>query len=565
MTFKHRLLISFVAILLVFSGAYFWEQQRVLPEGVDVLGIDLGAMNRKEATAALQEPVQLLQTAQVHFMEGEKALASIPVGELGMEYDLSKTVTQAFDQHSWIVNALASEKSASELLPVFLLDKSRLERRVEEMLLELEDVPKNAELVWADERRGWMVAPEKLGKGIIQGDSQRVVADVLAQAYDLSLSKKVALRFQELHPDVNKEDLMPMAKDLKEKTQEPFVLKDLQEDQQVEWHLKEQEQWVSFPERGGYEVAPSVLHEKALILAEQWNEKASTVTIKEVVKEVSEYDGKEVTRAVYDGEFIHGRELDIDTLKSTIQAAFLDPSLPREIELTWKQLVPRVVSQVEGYSFPQRISTGVSSYRWGNGPNRVKNIKLSLESLQGVIIEPGEEFSFNRATGWITPSKGYTRTKIIESGRVADGVGGGVCQSSTTFFRTVLNAGLPLTERRNHSLDIHYYHEFGYGLDATVYTDARSDFQFVNDFEYPLLVNVYTDNEKYHAFAEFYGTTDEREVVLTNIPTGNYLYKKWEWKIVWPEKEETRFVESKYIVPREEEEEEAEETNPLEA
>jgi vancomycin resistance protein YoaR len=238
-----------------------------------------------------------------------------------------------------------------------------------------------------------------------------------------------------------------------------------------------------------------------------------------------------------------------------------DPVVERAVVVEWQDLLPTIASQVEGYQFPQILSTGISSFRYGNHPNRVKNIKLSLESFQGTVINPGEEFSFNRITGWITPAKGYTKTQVIMEGKVEEGVGGGVCQSSTTMYRAFLNAGVQVTERRNHSLDIVYYHEYGYGLDASVYTDSRNDLKFINNFPGPILINTFTDDFKKEAYVEFYGTTDHRIVELSQLNTGNFLLKKWNWKIQWPDRAEEKIIQSIYQLPKEEEVV----ANPLEA
>ena len=133
-------------------------------------------------------------------------------------------------------------------------------------------------------------------------------------------------------------------------------------------------------------------------------------------------------------------------------------------------------------------------------------------------------------------------------------MGGGVCQSSTTVYRGVLNAGLQVTERRNHTLDVVYYHEYGYGLDATVYTDARSDLRFVNDYPTPLLVNAYLDGDKKEAVIEFYGTADGRKVELREKSTTKPLYKEWDWVVTWPDRAEERIIRSQYEPEKELEE-----------
>jgi vancomycin resistance protein YoaR len=207
---------------------------------------------------------------------------------------------------------------------------------------------------------------------------------------------------------------------------------------------------------------------------------------------------------------------------------------------------PTITSEIEGVSFPDLLSTGKSNFEEGNGADRVKNIDLSLGAFHSVIVPAGESFSMNRTTGWITEDKGYTKTKVIYGGAVGTGVGGGVCQTSTTLYRAVINAGLPVTERRPHTLDVSYYHKYGYGLDAAVYTVARKDFQFVNDTGSPILINTYIAPSD-EAIVEIYGTSDGRTVELKNIPTGIRNYKKWNWFVKWPEKEEKRVIDSIYL------------------
>ena len=123
--------------------------------------------------------------------------------------------------------------------------------------------------------------------------------------------------------------------------------------------------------------------------------------------------------------------------------------------------------------------------------SRVKNIRLVSSKLDKKIIMPGEEFSFNKITGRKTRKQGYENATIIvntpKGPKHKKAPGGGVCQVSTTLYNAVLKCGLKVTERHEHSDDVHYVPD---GKDATV-TFNGADFRFVNNRKYPIMIRVY--------------------------------------------------------------------------
>jgi len=128
--------------------------------------------------------------------------------------------------------------------------------------------------------------------------------------------------------------------------------------------------------------------------------------------------------------------------------------------------------------------------------NRINNIELASSKLDHKVVEPGEEFSFNKTVGKRTEAKGYEEAPIIiqtEKGpKEVLGVGGGVCQLSTTLYNAVEEAGLKVTERHVHSKDVGYVPE---GEDATV--DYGSiDFKFINTRDYPIIIRTYLSKKK---------------------------------------------------------------------
>ncbi|HPT83105.1 MAG TPA: VanW family protein [Limnochordia bacterium] len=119
-------------------------------------------------------------------------------------------------------------------------------------------------------------------------------------------------------------------------------------------------------------------------------------------------------------------------------------------------------------------------------PDRVHNIRLSLQAINNTIVMPGEVFSFNEVVGERTPEKGYRNAPIILGEAVVPGVGGGVCQTSTTLYNAVRLAGLEIVERRIHSIAPSY---IKHGMDAAV-AWPYTDFKFRNSLEWPVIVRA---------------------------------------------------------------------------
>jgi len=169
----------------------------------------------------------------------------------------------------------------------------------------------------------------------------------------------------------------------------------------------------------------------------------------------------------------------------------------------------------------------------GSPKNRIYNIKNGVKFLSGTVIQPGEEFSTLGTLGTIDNTTGYLPELVIKGDRTTPEFGGGLCQVSTTLFRAALDAGLPITARRNHSFRISYYEKdgngtyIGPGLDATIY-EPDLDLKFVNDTGNPILIIGYVVGDK--ITFEFYGTRDGRTAhivgpkTLTETPAGEPVY-----------------------------------------
>lgn len=167
-----------------------------------------------------------------------------------------------------------------------------------------------------------------------------------------------------------------------------------------------------------------------------------------------------------------------------------------------------------------------SSYFYGSSPDRLQNIRTAAASFYGVMVAPGEVFSMAKYLTDISLENGYAEAIIIVGDQSVRGVGGGVCQVSTTLFRTAFFAGFPIVERYPHAYRVSYYEqdENGWvntnyaGLDATVYVPVV-DFKFRNDTPYWILMETYATD--YSLTWKFYSTSDGRSVDWTTTGITN--------------------------------------------
>lgn len=161
--------------------------------------------------------------------------------------------------------------------------------------------------------------------------------------------------------------------------------------------------------------------------------------------------------------------------------------------------------------FPDLLGRGESSFA-GSPRNRIHNIGVAVARYNGLIISPGEEFSFNSYLGNVDAANGYLPELVIKNNSTTPEFGGGICQVSTTAFRGAVHAGLDVTVRRNHSYPVAYYGTPGF--DATVYQPSP-DLRFMNDTGKP--VHLRTSIVGTKVIFELWGTSDGR-VVKVNGP-----------------------------------------------
>ncbi len=181
---------------------------------------------------------------------------------------------------------------------------------------------------------------------------------------------------------------------------------------------------------------------------------------------------------------------------------------------------PKITTnQIGTEAFPDQLGTFKTTYDGGD-TDRTTNLQLACQKINGKVILAGETFSYNQTLGPRSAATGYKNAKVYSAGQVVDGIGGGICQISSTLYNAVLRANLQIVERKNHQFVTSYVEA---GMDATV-VYGSTDFKFKNTRKYP--VKIVASAKNGIATVSLYGIKEEKEytfsfrtVTVSTIPT----------------------------------------------
>jgi vancomycin resistance protein YoaR len=178
-----------------------------------------------------------------------------------------------------------------------------------------------------------------------------------------------------------------------------------------------------------------------------------------------------------------------------------------------------------------QLITQATTFFKGSSPARLTNVRVAAARFNGLVIPPGGVFSFNEHLGEVTEKEGFQEGLIILGNRTVKGIGGGVCQVSTTAYQAALRAGFPIIERYPHGYRVSYYERgMGPGFDASVFS-PYADLKFVNNSPGHLLIETVYDPTRMALTFKFYGTDDGRQVIISPptitdvVPHGPDIYE----------------------------------------
>ncbi len=224
-----------------------------------------------------------------------------------------------------------------------------------------------------------------------------------------------------------------------------------------------------------------------------------------------------------------GRGMDVDASITAINEALLRGE--HTVTLSVSEQTPAVVDTATGAELGiTQLVAQQTTYFYGSSEARIQNIVAGAAPYHGLLVAPGETFSMGSQLGDVSLENGFAEALIIYGGRTIKGVGGGVCQVSTTLFRTAFFAGFPVIERYPHAYRVSYYEmdasgsvdsNFA-GLDATVYFPLV-DFKFQNDTPYWLLMETYVNVSARTITWKMYSTSDGRSITWDTTGPANVV------------------------------------------
>jgi len=538
--------ISAVFLLFIFlAGNFFiWKinyQDKVYP-GIKIGDLDLSGLTFTEAKDLITTRTQEIEKAGLKFQSSEKtAILETNITAFSpdlfyqvLSFDTERAARLAFGNESdriFIRYLLIKFKLKSfddirletdSGKPIHNLNREKIETFLNENFQELNIEPENAYLsLTSKETTEFKLKTnqEKIGKKINYDD----VWEELWVNLDNLKNETIILKTQSQYPTVKQTDISG----LEPEAQKIISRGDLNlrwqeaEDKNTTakyWKIKPDKliTWVSV-QKVGDKLALSLDQEK---IKQYLKAEASPEIDKEAIQPRFEIkDGRVTSWQI--GK--NGRQVDLEASAAKITEEFLNGK--NEIDLIAKDITGESLAADNNFQIKEIIGTGHSVFT-GSPANRRHNIKVGADSLHGLLIKPGENFSLINALGNIDGAAGYLQELVIKGNKTVPEYGGGLCQIGTTVFRTALAAGLPITQRQNHSYRVSYYEPAG--TDATIY-DPQPDLRFINDTgNYILIQARIVKNDLYF---DFWGVKDGR-VATTTYPTIYNIVKPEPTKIV---------------------------------
>ncbi len=520
-----QLILALIAGILLFflvagGGVIGFEiahSGKIFP-GISVGAVDLSGLTPAEATARVTAAFTYPQTGQIFLQDGKDAWQVSPA-DLGLYLDPESSVTQAYEigrKGNIFFNVetqFRTWKSPVNLSPVYVFDQRRahkyltgLAAKINKPVVEASvglngidvqvrsgqtgrelDVPATLERISAK--------IQGLQDGVIQLvviETKPVILDASAQA---ELARQILSAPLELYmPETQPDKVGPWTFDVKTLAGMLNVERVKQEDNTEKYEVS---------------VDSSKLSTFLTNLAPSLAKDAQNARF---IFNDDTHQLEVIQHAVI------GRTLDIEGTLNAVQGNLSrnDHTVPLVFKLNKPPASDDATAEQLGI---RELVQQQVSYFYGSSAARIQNITAAASKFHGVLVPPGAVFSMADTIGDISLDNGFAEALIIYNGMTVTGVGGGVCQVSTTLFRTVFFGGYPIVQRYAHAYRVSYYEKVAgnridprlAGLDATVYVPLV-DFKFKNDSDSWLLMETYINRNNATLTWKFYSTSDGRKV-----------------------------------------------------
>ena len=503
------LLGTVIAFDVVYSG-------RVYP-GVSVAGVDLSGLSQEQASARLGQVLTYPVSGNLVLKLGEQVWAAKPA-ELGLFFDAqtSSNVALLTGRQGGPLRRLGEQFNAwyngVDLSPLLVYDQRVAYNYLKGIAAQV-DIP-TVEASLSINGTDVVVSPGQVGRSV---DIEATLRPLEAQLRSLS------------------DGLIPLVV-----VDKPPVIMDASAQAEIARKILSAPLTLSVPEGGEKDPGPWSFDppELASMLAIERLESQDGARY-QVALQAEQLRGflggiaPELSRLPENARFIFNDDTkQLDLLRPAVIGRSLNIDLSIEqinqrvgqgehnISLAFDTTNPQVGSDATAEQLGITELTSVqNSYFYGSSASRIQNIQAASERFHGLLVPPGATFSMAEALGDVSLDNGYAEALIIYGNRTIKGVGGGVCQVSTTLFRTAFFGGYPIVERNPHAYRVSYYEltrsgsvdKDLAGLDATVFVPVV-DFKFTNDTPNWLLMETYVKPEARVLTWKFYSTADGRTV-----------------------------------------------------
>ncbi|PIS35717.1 MAG: hypothetical protein COT36_00615 [Parcubacteria group bacterium CG08_land_8_20_14_0_20_38_56] len=485
--------------------------------GVLLANEDIGGKKIDVASKLIQENLKNFELSFVlsgensltepgEFVKNEQIIVKTLPENLGVNFLLDESLAGAYriGKRQNIILGLKEQITAlffkKNLSMEYEIGEEKFCEFLTKNLEKLETSPKDAEIIFNKEENSFELTPSEKGF-LLQREKLRGDLD---QRLSLLDSNSIFLEFKMAEPEIKKEGAL-QAKEIAQNLllNSPYFI--FQKDE--EWKIDAETflDWIIF--------SPVAVNGKKVLKVGLSEDK-----IKDNLTQLSpalNFAPQNAQLTIVDGRVTAfslsypGRRLKIEESAKKIVEEILEKG-KNKIELEFGEIEPEITtSSIKNMGITTLLGKGVSNFA-RSPKNRIHNIKMGLAKLQGVLIEPGEEFSFNQTLGEVDEKSGFLPELVIKRDKTIPEYGGGTCQVSTTLFRAAINAGLEILERYPHAFPVVYYAPQGF--DATVYP-PHPDLKFRNDTPANILIQgrVVENNLSF----EFYGTDDGRKVIVS--------------------------------------------------
>lgn len=507
--------LALLTLLLAFMGAQYREEHddRILT-GVRIGDVDVSGKTAEEAAAVLVDVVPQLDSGNVTFIDPSGSDQwSRTYAELGVTVDDEQTVDTAMKigrsggPLNRVKDSFSSWYHGSAVSPVIVFDESKLDETVLALAADINQPAVNAAINYTDNAAEYDAGQP--GRVLDTSDLRGRLAEPLTQFRDANVELLIHETIPTLYDDT------AVAQEIQQILSGPvtFYLAEPLDELDLEPIILPQETLASWLRVDVHEEADGAFRQEVIVdenAVRHWLRPYADQLYRDPVNARYYFDDA-TQELVLVAPHVNGRELDLEaTVAQFIEQA---GTSSRSVPLMLKEMVPLVNSDASAAELGiTELITETTTWFYGSTDARKHNIARAAANFFGVVIAPGEEFSFNKYLGSISESDGYEEGLIIVGGRTIEGVGGGVCQVSTTLYQSAFLAGFPITERWEHGYMLHYYDDGeGPGMDATVYSPIV-DTKFINNTPHHLLIENYY-NEEFEALTfKLYSTSMGREV-----------------------------------------------------